>query len=49
MDIKEQAGINTDPYRACIADVAHSMSSSAYAQQEMFGESQVPQQRDSAE
>lgn len=42
MDIKEQSGINTDPYRACIADIAHHMDSVAYAQQEMFGESQVP-------
>eukprot|EP00434_Breviolum_minutum_P012411 symbB.v1.2.010932.t1/scaffold722.1/size169129/9 len=41
MDIKELSGINTDPYRACIADVAHHMESKAYAQQEMFGESQV--------
>eukprot|EP00913_Durusdinium_trenchii_P007754 g7283.t1 len=41
MDIKEQSGINTDPYRACIADIAHHMDSVAYAQQEMFGESQV--------
>ncbi|CAL1136518.1 unnamed protein product [Cladocopium goreaui] len=41
MDIKEMSGINTDPYRACIADVAHHMDASAYAQQEMFGESQV--------
>ncbi|CAJ1349613.1 unnamed protein product [Effrenium voratum] len=41
MDIKELSGVNTDPYRACIADIAHSMECRAYAQQELFGELQA--------
>jgi hypothetical protein len=34
---QEMSGINTDPYRACIADVAHHMDTGGVAEQLAVG------------